>query len=213
MTSVGRAVKESMVETLGGHMTERPNLFLTAVNRLPAPEADQLRQKLHASKARLVMMKRRLGQRAIEPLKVAGLAELLEGSIGFVLAGGDTLPLAKLLVDFQKTHEERLVIRGALIDGQLLDRRHVEQLASLPPRPALLTHVVFTVEAPLADVIVTIERLIGDLMWNLEQAAATKPAASPVESPATASTASSDASAPKAETPPTTPSQPEANKG
>lgn len=207
MASVGRAVKASMIETLGEHMTERPNLFVTTVNRLSAPEADQLRQKLHASKARLVMIKRRLGQRAVEPLKMAGLRELLEGSIGFVLGGGEALPLAKLLVDFQKTHEEHLVIRGALIDGQLLDQRHVEQLAALPPKPALLTQVVFTIESPLADVIFTIERLIGDLMWNVEQIAAAKPAAAPpAESAAASPTASSDA-------PATTPSQPESHKG
>ena len=209
MAGVGRTVKESMIETLGEHLSQQPHLFVTTVNRLAAPEADQLRHALHASQARLVIIKRRLGQRAVAPLKIAGLAELLEGSIGFVLAGGEALPLAKLLVEFQKTHEEHLVVRGALLDGQLLDWRHVAQLATLPPKPALLTQVVLTVESPLADVMLTIERLIGDLMWHIEQVAAKHPATSPPEAAASPTAASSEAPSPKAETSSTTPNAPE----
>jgi len=182
MPSVGRTVKESMMQTLGAHLAERPNVFVTTL-RLQAPEADGLRQQLHASHARLVMIKRRLGRRTVEPLKIAGLAELLEGSVGFIFAGGDTLPLAKLLVEFQKAHEERLVIRGALIDGQLLDQRRVEHLATLPPKPQLLAQVVLTVESPIVDVVFTVERLIGDLIWNVDQAAAAAPPPSSASQP------------------------------
>ena len=176
MANIGRMVKESLVEEFASTLAERPNFFVTALSRLPAAEADAFRQKLSSSQARLVMVKRRLGRRAIEPLKLSGLAELLEGSVAFVLPDGDVLPTAKLIVDFVKTHEERVVVRGAVIDGQLLDKARVEQLASLPPKPVLLAHVVFTIESPMSDVIFTIEQLIGELAWVTEQAAAKKPA-------------------------------------
>lgn len=179
MASVGRMVKESITKEIATQLAERPNFFVTAVNRLPAADADALRQKLFASKARLVLIKRRLGRRAIEPLKLAGLNELFEGSVGLVLVGDDVLPAAKLIVDFHKAHEEQLGIRGAVIDGQVLAKHYVEQLASLPARPVLLAQVVATIEFPLADVIFTLERLLGDLAWVIEQAAAAKPAAAP----------------------------------
>lgn len=177
MANIGRLVKESLVEELTSTLAERPNFFVTALSRLPAAEADALRQKLSASRGRLIMVKRRLGRRAIEPLHVSGLAELLEGSVAFVLPEGDVLPMAKLIVDFVKTHEERVVVRGAVIDGQLLDTAHVEQLASLPPKPILLAHVVLTVESPMADVIFTLEQALSELAWMIEQAAAKQPAA------------------------------------
>ena len=174
MASVGRLVKESMVEEISTELSKRPDFFVTAVNRLPASEADLFRRKLSASQARLVVIKRRLGRRAIESLKLSGLAELLEGSVGLVLPGADVLPIAKLIVEFIKTHEEQVAVRGAVIDGQVLDKSRVEQLAHLPPKPVLLAQVVATIESPLADVIVTIERLIGDVAWTAEQAAAKK---------------------------------------
>ena len=110
---------------------------------------------------------------------MAGLKELLEGSIGLVLSGDDVLQTAKLIVEFRKTHEEQLSVRGAVIDGQLLDQSRVEQLAQLPPKPVLLAQVVATIESPIADLIFTIERLIGDIAWIAEQAVAKKPAEAP----------------------------------
>ena len=182
MAKVGRLVKESTVQEVGAQLSERPNFFVTTVNRLPASDADAFRQKLYASQAHLVVVKRRLGQRTLQQLNIAGLAELLEGSVGLVLAGGDTLQTAKLIVEFRKGHEDRLTVRGAVIDGQLLDQQHVEHLAQLPPKPVLLAQVVATLESPIATLIFTIEQLIGDLAWTIEQTAAQKPVeAAPAE--------------------------------
>ena len=176
MAKVGRFVKESILQELSVRLAEHPNLFVATLGGLPASEADRLRQQLFASKAELVMVKRRIGRRAVDGLKVPGLADLLEGSIGLVLPGGDVLPTAKLLVEFIKAHEQQAAVRGAVIDGQLLDTKRVEQLASLPPKPILLAQLVATIESPIADVIFTIERLVGDIAWIAEQAAAAKPA-------------------------------------
>ena len=169
-------VKESMVAELSSRLSKQPNFFVTTINRLPAIEADALRKKLHASQARVVVTTRRLGLRAIERLGIAGLSDLFQGSVALVLTGEDVLPTAKTIVEFRKAHEERLAVRGAVVDGRLLDQRTVEELASLPPKPVLLAHVVTTIEAPIAEVIFTVERLIGDLAWVVEQAAEKKPA-------------------------------------
>ncbi|MBI2495327.1 MAG: 50S ribosomal protein L10 [Candidatus Omnitrophica bacterium] len=175
MASVGRKVKEAIVEELSTKLSKRPNVLVTAMNRLQAPETDALREKLYASHAQLIMGSRRLLRRAIEPLNVAGLKELLEGSVGLVVTGEEAQPAAKIIVEFRRAHEEQVSVKGGLIDGHLLDGGTVEQLASLPPKPALLAHVVATIESPIAEVIMMIERLIGDLVWIAEQAAATKP--------------------------------------
>lgn len=179
MANVGRMVKGASVEELSARFAERPNVFVTSVNRLPAADADTFRRQLFASQGRLVVVKRRLGQRAIERLKFPGLAGLLDGTVGLVFSGADPLATAKLIVDFRKAHAEQLAVRGAVIDGQLLDTARVEELAQLPPRPMLLAQVAALIEAPIADLIMTLERLIGDVAWLVEQAAAATPAKTP----------------------------------
>ena len=175
MAKVGQLVKESSALEISNRLNERPNFFITSVNRLSSPDTDLLRRQLFGLGASVLMVKRRMGRRTLDGLKVAGLPDLLEGSVGLVLAADDVAATAKLLVEFRKAHEEHLLVRGALIDGQLLDKVRVEELAQLPPKPVLLAQVLGTIEAPLADVIFTIERLIGDIAWLAEQAAEAKP--------------------------------------
>ncbi|MDP3703284.1 MAG: 50S ribosomal protein L10 [Candidatus Omnitrophota bacterium] len=178
MPNVGRLVKETAVKELSDRLSQRPDFLVASVNRLTAGEADSLRQKLFASQARLVMIKRTLGKRMLDQKNLAAVTELFEGSVGIVLPGEEILPAAKILVEFIKTREGKLSVRGGFIEGMLLDKTRVEQLASLPPKPVLLAQVVATIESPLADVIFTLERLLGDVMWVTEQAAAKKPAES-----------------------------------
>jgi len=175
MASVGRLVKETAVEELTAQLAGRSNFLVTTVNRLSASNADALRQKLYGSSARLILVKRTLCHRLMDRLNVAGVTELFEGSVGLVLPGEDVLLAARVIVEFVKTHEEQLAVRGGFIDGMLLDKHRIEELASLPPRPVLLAQVLAAVESTLADVMFTIERLIGDVAWTAEQAATKKP--------------------------------------
>ncbi len=201
MANVGRMVKESIIQELSSTLAKRPNLFVTTVNRLPSAEADSLRQKLYTSQARLVLVKRRLGRRTVEQLNVPGLAELLEGSVGLVLPGEDVLPAAKLIVDFIKTHEDQLAVRGGMVDGQLLDKTHVEELASLPPKPILLAQVVATLESPMADVIFTLEQLIGDVAWLLGEGGGEKTPLPATQAGGQAEATPAQAASPLPETP------------
>ncbi len=171
MAKVGRTVKESMVAEVETQLAERPNFFVTMLNRLPASETDTFRRKLYQSQARLIVVKRRLGRLALAQIKISGAADLLEGSVGLVLVGDDPLSTVKLLVDFRKAHEEQLAIRGGIIDGQLLDGKRIEQFATLPSKPVLLAQVIGMVESPIAGVIMTVERLIGDIIRGIDQLA------------------------------------------
>ena len=175
MATVGQTVKSEIVRELSALLSKRSNVFITAVSSLSAPETDLLRRNLNEPHSQLVRVQRTLGLRVLSSLAVAGTGDLLEGPIGLVFSGDDVVLTAKRLVEFRKTHEEQLAIRGAIIEGQLLDRQKVEYLAHLPARVVLLTQVLATIESPLADVIFTLERLIGDVVGVIEQAATKKP--------------------------------------
>jgi len=198
MASIGRMVKETIVSGVAAQLKKKSNVFIASVDRLPASEANIFRQKLHGSQAQLIMIKRRLGKHALADLKISGIEDLLKGSVGFILpSGDDVLPTAKALVEFGKAHQEQMSIQGDLIDGQLLDGKAIKALAELPSKPVLLAQVLGTIEAPMADVIFTIERLIGDLAWIAEEASKAKPGpGGPGLAPASAPGAEAGSAAP-----------------
>ncbi len=212
MAQVGRMVKEVMVRELTEALKERPNFFVAAVGPLPAVETDTLRKRLRGANANLLVVKRRLGLRGLSALKLNGqINELFAGSVGLILPQDDLVQAAKLLVDFAKAHEAHITVRGGWVEGQVFDRKHLEELAALPPKPQLLAQLVWTIESPMADVIFTVERLIGDLAWVLEQAATTRPAASTQEPPAATPKAAATPDAPPQPPEAPTPEQPSAS--
>ena len=190
MPQVGRLAKDMMVQELTGQLKERPNFFVAGIGRLSATDADRLRKRLQAMQARMLMVKRTLGLQGLTAMKIdGGVNRLVEGSIAFVFPGEDLIPAAKLLADFAKAEQEKLNIRGGLVDGQLLDPHQFNELANLPTRPQLMAQLIGVLESPLADVVFTLERVLGDLPWVLEEAAKTatsdQPPATSNQQPAT----------------------------
>ena len=201
MAKVGRLVKDLMVQEMTTALKARPNFFVTSVGPLRATEADTLRKQLQTAQGRLLMIKRTLGLRGLASLKLnGGLTELFTGSLLLVLPGEDAVHAAKVIVDFAKANEGKLLIRGGWVDGQLLDQQRVQELASLPPRPQLVAQLVGVIESPIAELIMVLESILGELAWVLEEASK---AATPAE---TAKAETQPASAPSTaagETPPT----------
>ncbi len=171
MAKAGRLVKELIVREVAQALTERPNFFVASLGPLQAPEADLLRKRLRKVQARLLMVKRTLGLRGISGLRLNGeVAGLFAESSVLVLPGEDVISAAKLLLDFVKEHQEKLTIRGGVVEGHLLDAKRFQDVAELPPKPQLIAQVIFAIESPLTDVVWTLERVLGDVAWVLEEA-------------------------------------------
>ena len=171
MAKAGRLVKELMVRELTQILSERPNFFVASVGLLQAPETDTLRKRLRGVQASMLMVKRTLGSRGLAGLELNGrAADLLTGSVALVFPGGEIIPVAKLLLDFVKESQEKLAIRGGVVDGQLLDAKRFQEVAHLPPKLQLVAQLIVTIESPLADVVWTLDRVFSDLTWILEEA-------------------------------------------
>lgn len=214
MTTLGRAVKESVVAEVTNRLRERSSFIVTNLSRLPAAETDTFRKQLRAADARLLVLSHRLGARSLAALKLTGVEALFEGSLGLVLPSDDVASTAKVVVDFSKGRDAQLVIRGALLDGEVVNRQRVEELAGLPPKPVLRAQVLAAIEGPIAQLIGLVEQLMGDVAWVVEQAAAKRPkapeAAAPAPGPPEAPQAGAGDAPPAA---PQTPDAPHAQGG
>ena len=193
MAKVGRLVKELMVQELSEALREHPNWFVTSLGRLEATEADALRKRLRATDATLLMVKRTLGLRGISALGIDGAQTLFTGSVGLVLTSEEAPKIAKIIVEFAKANEDKLIIRGGLVDGQLLDQKRVEELAHLPSKPELIARLIGVLESPIVSVVMVLEQVLGEPAWVLEEASKQQPAAAPAQPHTAAPEATSQA--------------------
>ena len=201
MAKVGRLANELIVQELTTALRERPSFFVASVGRLSATDADTLRKRLRGSQSRLVMIKRRLGLQSLSALKLDGATGFFAGSIVLVLPGENVVPAAKLLVDMAKADGEKLTVRGGLVEGQVLDKQGVEHVANLPSKPQLIAQLIGVIESPIAQVVMTVESVLSELAYILDEASKNTPAASAADTAPTQSSATgteSDA-APSAE--------------
>ena len=193
MAKVGRLVKERMVEELSEALKGSASVLIASMGPLKAAEADSLRKRLRGSQARMVVAKRTLGTRSLsalwspagrnperEPPAKAGarvegatddrLVTLLSGSVVFVIPGEDIVKTAKIVVEFAKANEGKLMVRGGWVEGQVLGDKSIEAIASLPPKPQLIANVVGALEASFSNLIWTVEHHLSDLAWVIEEA-------------------------------------------
>ena len=175
MAKVGRIVKEAMVEELTGAFETSQCFFVASMGALSASESDTLRKKLRGQKARMLVIKRALGLHGMSALKLDGTAGMFQGSIALIFPGEDIIPAAKLLADFAKENKDKLTIRGALVEGQLLDGPRFTELANLPPKPQLIANLIGVLESPVSSVVWTLESVLGEVAWLLEEVAKAKP--------------------------------------
>ncbi len=177
MSHIGRQTKEIMVQTLTQRLQTTPNLLITSFEKLTVANANELRRSLHHVSSHYVVAKGTLAQRALASLGWDGAAQLLHGSVGFILAGEDAAKASKVLLDFIKAHEGALVVRGAWMDGAVLSTAQVTELAKLPSRQELLAQLVMTIEGPLADLVNTLEGVLRETVFVLDEVAKGRAAA------------------------------------
>ena len=179
MGEIGRQTKELMVTTLAKRLQSSPNLLITSFAKMTVSDANDLRKSLRQVESSYLVAKGTLAHRALQAVGWDGAAQLLEGSIGFVIAGPDAAKASKALIDFAKAHEGAIIVRGGWLDGAPLSSGEVMALAKLPSRQELLAQVVGAVEGPLTDLVNTLEGVLREVTFVLEEVATRRSATAP----------------------------------
>jgi len=113
------------------------------------------------------VLKNRLTARAAQELGITGLESYLEGPNSFAFSYEDPVAPAKVLSDFAKKNN-KLVIKGGLLSGKVIDADGVRYLAELPARPVLIANVLRGMQAPIAGLANVLSGNIRNLVYALE---------------------------------------------
>jgi large subunit ribosomal protein L10 len=150
------------------------------------------------------VVKNTLARRACAEVGNEALLEYLVGQTALVWAKGDPAAVAKAINDFAKKSEDRLSMKGGILDGAPISGEELKQLAALPPRDELLARLVGGIASPLQGTANALNSLLSGMARALgayhAQRAAEAPAeaAAPAEAPV-AEAAPETADAPAAE--------------
>ena len=157
---MARADKQAAVAEIAESFSESAGAVLTEYRGLTVKELQDLRRSLGAN-ANYAVVKNTLAKLAAKEAGIDGFDDLLTGPTAIAFIKGDVVEAAKGLRDFAKANPA-LVIKGGVLDGNLLDAKEIAKLADLESREVLLgklagamlaslSQAVYLLNAPLAQ--------------------------------------------------------------
>jgi len=152
-----RDEKEKQVAWLRDQFQTAKALFLTNFQGMSVAEMNQLRSELRSRGVDLKVMKNTLVRLADKDTDVAVLdADLVGPRAAAWTKTDDNVPaMAKVLVDFAKTHPKLELVRGVL-KGKIVEPSEMDVLSKLPSREELLGRLLATMLAPVSGFVNTL---------------------------------------------------------
>lgn len=145
---MARPDKEAAVAELADKFRASGAVLLTEYRGLTVAELKELRRSL-AGNAEYAVVKNTLAAIAARQVGLEAFSDELTGPTALTFVTGEPVEAAKALRDFAKENT-KLVVKGGVMDGNVLDAAEVDKLASLESREVLLAKAAGAMKASLS---------------------------------------------------------------
>lgn len=148
-----RTQKQELVGELKEKMSKAVSVVLADFSGLTVESVTGMRREFRANQCEYKVVKNRLMGLAIAGTAMEPMKPLLKGPTALVVSFEDPAVAAKIAVKYAKEQEEKFVIRGGFVDGNVLDTAGVSALAQLPGKDELRATLLATITAPATEMV------------------------------------------------------------
>jgi len=163
-----REEKKLFLNEIKEKLDDAQAMILTRYSSLTPDLSADFRNKLaEAGGSYKVVPKRVL----IKAAKAAGISleyEQLQGHIGVVFAGIDTIAPTKAVFKFAKENEETLEVLAGQFEGKICSAADVKAISELPSQDEMRAQLLGLFEAPMAETLSVMEALLTSIIYCLE---------------------------------------------
>ena len=166
-----RQQKEEQVEVLRTKLAKASSLVALDYRGMTVSEANALRQKLRQAGGKSIeyrVAKNTLLKIAARGTALEPIEKHLEGPTAVAIAYDEPSAMAKVLIAFAKENE-KLKIKGGVVDGEAADVAALSVIATLPGKQELRGMLAGTLQSPLRTLAGTLQSILGHLRNALEQ--------------------------------------------
>ena len=140
----------------------------TSYTGLPVTDMTALRRALREKEVRYKVVKNTLAYIAADKVGKPELKDIIQGPSAIAFGYGEPTDPAKALSQFIRETRSPLEIRGAVLDGRVLDTAQVEQLASLPSKDELVAQMLARMQSPISGLVNVLNGPIAGLARVLQ---------------------------------------------
>jgi large subunit ribosomal protein L10 len=154
--------KFNRVEDLKDQLERSTITFGADYTRSTVNQMVQLRRAMRAAGIEFTVVKNTLMYLAAEQAGRPQVKDIVQGPTAVAFGYDDPAAAAKALADYARANANSFAIRGAVLgDGAPMGPDGVTRLATLPPRPQMISILLAQMQAPMA-------RLVGALNGPLQ---------------------------------------------
>ncbi|WP_459616283.1 50S ribosomal protein L10 [Bordetella sp. 2513F-2] len=155
--SLNRQEKAVVIEEVSAQVAKAQSIVIAEYRGLDVASVTVLRKTARESGVYLRVLKNTLARRAVAGTAFEPLAEQLTGPLIYGISD-DPVAAAKVLAGFAKSND-KLVIKGGSLPNSLLSQEGVKALATMPSREELLSKLLGTMQAPIAQFVRTLNEV------------------------------------------------------
>ncbi len=155
--SLNRSEKQAVIDEVSGLAAKAQTLVLAEYRGITVADMTRLRSLARGNGVTLSVLKNTLARRAVAGSAFDVVSDQMTGPLiyGFSI---DAVAAAKVVADFAKTND-KLVIRGGVFAGKILDVNGVKQLANIPSKEVLLAQLCGLLMSPISRMAVVLGAL------------------------------------------------------
>jgi len=173
-----KAEKAATVADLTARLKATSTAVLADYRGMTVGQMRDLRTKLRGGGIEMVVVKNTLARRAAVAAGYEPLTAELVGPIAMLFAVDDVSAPARILNDYIRANR-KMVIKGGLLEGQVIKADAVTELADLPSREVLLSRLLGAMQAPLGNLASVLQAPITKLARTLDAVRSQKESPSP----------------------------------
>ncbi len=163
--ALNRQEKAAVIEEVSAQLVNAQSVIVAEYRGLTVEGVTQLRKDARAAGVYLRVLKNTLAKRAISGTPFEGLSEKMAGPLIYGISS-DPVAAAKVLVQFAKSNDKLVWTAGAM-PGQVMDSEGVKALATMPSREELLSKLLGTMQAPIAQFVRTLNEVPSKFVRGL----------------------------------------------
>jgi large subunit ribosomal protein L10 len=149
--------KQAVVAELTSRVQESQAVVLAEYRSLQVGEMTALRARARKSGIYFRVLKNTLARRAVAGTPFEKLTDQMVGPLAYGLSS-DPVAVAKVLYEYSKEND-KFVIKGGALPGQLMSPKQVASLATMPSREVLLAKLLGTMQAPVTKFVQTLNEV------------------------------------------------------
>jgi len=155
--SLNRKEKAVVIEDVTTQVATAQSIVVAEYRGLDVASVTVLRKNARASGVYLRVLKNSLARKAIVGTPFEALSTKLVGPLIYAISA-DPVAAAKVLSAFAKDNE-KLAIKAGALPNSIIDVNGVKALATMPSRDELLSKLLGTMQAPIAQFVRTLNEV------------------------------------------------------